>query len=137
MSSKTGSQIAQFQLATGRNHGSELKRKITGPGTYVSYNHGPILGLSDDDISTRLTSVRGIGPWTVQMLLIFRLGRPDVMPSTDLGIRKGFGLVYGWEELPPPKFIMDHSELWIPYRSVASWYLWRSLELEGFTPGAI
>ncbi len=93
--------------------------------------------MSDDEISTRLTSVRGIGPWTVQMLLIFRLGRPDIMPSTDLGIRKGFGLVYGWDALPPPRHIMEHSERWIPYRSVASWYLWRAFDIKGFTPGPI
>lgn len=94
-----------------------------------------IIKMSDDEISTQLTDVRGIGPWTVQMLLIFRLGRPDVMPTTDLGIRKGFGLVYGFSELPSPKYIMEHSKQWVPFRSVASWYLWRSLELDGFTPG--
>jgi DNA-3-methyladenine glycosylase II len=93
--------------------------------------------MSDEEISTRLTNVRGIGPWTVQMLLIFRLGRPDVMPATDLGIRKGFALVYGWDELPPPKHIMEHSEQWMPFRSVASWYLWRSLDLKDFAPGRI
>ncbi len=79
----------------------------------------------------RLTSVRGIGPWTVEMLLIFRLGRPDVLPSTDLGIRKGFARVYGLEQLPTPAELIDYGDLWRPYRSVASWYLWRALEMEG------
>jgi len=86
--------------------------------------------MSDEEIVERLTSVRGIGPWTVDMLLIFRLGRPDVLPSTDLGIRKGFARVYGLDDLPAASFLDEHGDLWRPYRSVASWYLWRALELE-------
>ena len=86
--------------------------------------------LSDEEIVERLTSIRGIGPWTVEMLLIFRLGRPDVLPSTDLGIRKGFARVYGLEQLPTPSELIDYGDLWRPYRSVASWYLWRALEME-------
>lgn len=86
--------------------------------------------MSDDEIVERLVTVRGVGRWTVEMLLIFRLGRPDVLPINDYGVRKGFAKVYGpMEELPTPKELGKHGEKWKPYRSVASWYLWRSLEL--------
>jgi len=83
--------------------------------------------LSDAEIVERLTAVRGIGPWTVEMLLIFRLARPDVLPVTDYGVRKGFARVRGAPELPSPKELLAHGERWRPYRTVASWYLWRSL----------
>ncbi|MFN8654935.1 MAG: hypothetical protein U0105_01245 [Candidatus Obscuribacterales bacterium] len=63
------------------------------------------------------------------MLLIFRLGKPDVLPIDDYGIRKGFALVYGQKELPKPKELESFGEIWRPYRTVASWYLWRALEL--------
>jgi 3-methyladenine DNA glycosylase/8-oxoguanine DNA glycosylase len=84
--------------------------------------------LSDDEIVERLSAVRGIGRWTAEMLLIFRLGRPDVLPATDYGVRKGFAKVYGGE-LPAPKALLEHGERWRPHRTVASWYLWRVLEL--------
>ena len=85
--------------------------------------------LSDAEIVERLTAVRGIGPWTVEMLLIFRLARPDVLPATDYGVRKGFALVRGARDLPSPKQLLAHGERWRPYRTVASWYLWRVLDL--------
>jgi methylated-DNA-[protein]-cysteine S-methyltransferase len=85
--------------------------------------------LSDAEIVDRLTAVRGIGPWTVEMLLIFRLARNDVLPATDYGVRKGFAKVRGLEELPSPKELLAYGERWRPYRSVASWYLWRVLDL--------
>src|SRR5207248_3214364 len=85
--------------------------------------------LTDAEIVERLTAVRGIGPWTVEMLLIFRLARPDVLPATDYGVRKGHALVRGTEELPSPKELLEHGERWRPYRTVASWYLWRVLDL--------
>ncbi len=85
--------------------------------------------LSDEEIVERLTSVRGIGVWTVEMLLMFRLGRPDVLPVADLGVRKGFMLTYGHEEMPKPSAILEHGERWRPYRSAASWYMWRACEL--------
>jgi DNA-3-methyladenine glycosylase II len=85
--------------------------------------------LSNEEILERLTSVRGVGPWTVEMLLMFTLGRPDVLPVTDYGVRCGFARVYGLTELPTPKELLAHGERWRPYRSVASWYLWRALEL--------
>ena len=85
--------------------------------------------MSDDELLERLVTIRGVGKWTVEMLLIFRLGRMDVMPATDYGIRKGFALTYGLPDLPAPKVIIAHSEIWKPYRTLASWYLWRALEL--------
>jgi DNA-3-methyladenine glycosylase II len=85
--------------------------------------------LSDAEIVERLTAVRGIGPWTVEMLLIFRLARPDVLPATDYGVRKGFAQVRGLKDLPSPKELLAFGERWRPYRTVASWYLWRVLDL--------
>jgi DNA-3-methyladenine glycosylase II len=85
--------------------------------------------MADSEIIERLTQVRGIGPWTVEMLLIFRLGRPDVFPVTDLGVRKGFARVFRKGKLPEPSVMHRRGERWRPYRSVASWYLWRALEL--------
>jgi methylated-DNA-[protein]-cysteine S-methyltransferase len=85
--------------------------------------------LSDQEIVERLTAVRGIGPWTVEMMLIFRLARPDVLPATDYGVRKGFALLTRSSELPSPAELLEYGERWRPYRSVASWYLWRILEL--------
>jgi 3-methyladenine DNA glycosylase/8-oxoguanine DNA glycosylase len=85
--------------------------------------------MPDDEIIERLTTVRGIGRWTVEMLLIFRLGRPDVLPVTDLGVRKGFGIVFQRGKLPEAPAMLRRGERWRPYRSVASWYLWRAVEL--------
>ncbi len=85
--------------------------------------------MEDEEIIERLTHVRGIGRWTVEMLLIFRLGRADVLPAGDFAVRKGFSLVYGLKELPKPKELIQYGERWRPFRSVASWYLWRATEL--------
>jgi DNA-3-methyladenine glycosylase II len=84
----------------------------------------------DEAIIAELVAVRGIGRWTAEMFLMFRLGRPDVLPAEDYGIRKGFATVYKKRELPLRKQLEKHGERWKPYRSVASWYLWRALELE-------
>ena len=84
--------------------------------------------MSEQEIHERLTQVHGIGEWSVQMFLMFRLGRPDVLPIHDYGIRKGFQRVYGHKDVPKPKFILEHGERWRPYRSIACWYLWRALE---------
>jgi 3-methyladenine DNA glycosylase/8-oxoguanine DNA glycosylase len=86
--------------------------------------------LDDEELVARLTRVRGIGPWTVHMLLIFTLGRPDVMPTGDYAIRLGFKNLYRKRKDPTPEAILKHARRWQPYRSVASWYLWRSLDLE-------
>jgi DNA-3-methyladenine glycosylase II len=84
--------------------------------------------LSDEELIERLSEVRGIGRWTVEMLLIFRLGRPDVFPVDDYGVRKGFAKMRKLAELPKPKELMAYGERWRPYRSVASWYLWCAAE---------
>jgi len=86
--------------------------------------------LSDEEILEPLTQVRGIGRWTVEMLLMFRLGRPDVLPVDDYGIRKGYAMLMRSRTLPKPQDLEKLGERWRPYRSVASWYLWRVLELE-------
>jgi DNA-3-methyladenine glycosylase II len=84
--------------------------------------------LTDEELVTRLTEVRGIGPWTVHMLLIFYLGRSDVMPTGDFAIRLGFKRLYRKRKDPTPAAIIKHARRWQPFRSVASWYLWRSLD---------
>jgi len=88
-----------------------------------------IRSMSNEEIMERLTAVRGVGPWTVEMLLIFTLGRTDVLPTTDYGVRKGFALAYGLAELPSPKELLAHGERWRPHRTTAAWYFWRALEL--------
>jgi DNA-3-methyladenine glycosylase II len=89
---------------------------------------GAVAQLSDDELIEHLTKVRGIGPWTVHMLMIFYLGRPDVMPTGDFGIRKAFSLLYRRGRPVKPQAILRHSKRWQPHRSVATWYLWRSLD---------
>jgi DNA-3-methyladenine glycosylase II len=100
--------------------------------------HAAIKKMTDAEIIERLTLVRGIGPWTVDMLLIFRLGRPDVLPVTDYGVRKGFALTFqrvpktrplAAEDLPEPEIMFKRGKRWAPFRSVASWYLWRACDL--------
>lgn len=93
--------------------------------------------LTDDELVTRLTEVRGIGPWTVHMLLIFTLGRPDVMPTGDFAIRLAFQKLYRKRRDPKPDVILKHARRWQPFRSVASWYLWRSLELPTVEPARV
>src|SRR6266700_8136365 len=101
-------------------------------------SHAAIGKMSDADIVERLTEVRGIGPWTVEMLLIFRMGRPDVLPVTDYGVRKGYALTFmrvpksrpiAASDLPKPDVLFNRGEKWRPFRSVASWYLWRACDL--------
>jgi DNA-3-methyladenine glycosylase II len=87
--------------------------------------------LSDEELVKRLVSVRGIGAWTVEMFLIFRLGRPDVLPIHDLGVRKGWAITYGKKHMPKPKELLVFGERWRPYRTVASWYMWRACQRAG------
>ena len=87
--------------------------------------------MSDRELVERLISVRGIGAWTVEMFLIFRLGRPDVLPIHDYGVQKGFALTYRKRRIPKPRELEKFGERWRPYRTVASWYLWRAVELAG------
>jgi len=89
-----------------------------------------LLELSDEEIITRLTQVRGIGRWTVEMLLVFQLGRPDVLPVDDFGVRSGFQAAYGLSRLPRPQALAAWGERWRPYRTTAAWYLWRAIELQ-------
>ncbi|MDQ6939517.1 MAG: DNA-3-methyladenine glycosylase [Verrucomicrobiota bacterium] len=84
--------------------------------------------MSDEEIIERLTSVRGIGRWTVEMLLLFDLGRPDVWPVTDYGVQKGYAKTFRKRKLPTPKQLHRIGEKWRPYRSVAAWYFWRALD---------
>ena len=101
-------------------------------------SNATIKKMPDADIVERLTEVRGIGPWTVEMLLIFRLGRPDVLPVTDYGVRKGYALTFmrlpksrpiEAADLPKPDVLFRRGRRWAPFRSVASWYLWRACDL--------
>jgi DNA-3-methyladenine glycosylase II len=105
--------------------------------------HAAILKMPDADIVERLTEVRGIGSWTVEMLLIFRMGRPDVLPVTDYGVRKGYALTFQRlpksrpieaSDLPKPDVVFKRGLKWAPFRSVASWYLWRACDLAKPTP---
>ena len=84
--------------------------------------------MNDAAIIERLTEVRGIGRWTAEMFLMFRLGRPDVLPVDDYGVRKGFAVAFGKRALPTREALARHGARWSPYRSVASWYLWRAAE---------
>lgn len=85
--------------------------------------------LSDAEIIERLTEVRGIGRWTVEMMLMFQLGRPDVLPVDDFGVRNGFRLAYGLRKLPRPRVLALFGERWSPHRTAAAWYLWRANDL--------
>jgi 3-methyladenine DNA glycosylase/8-oxoguanine DNA glycosylase len=87
-----------------------------------------IRGMADETIIDRLSAVRGIGRWTAEMLLIFRLGRPDVLPVDDFGVRKGFAIAFDKSEQPSPKELAAYGARWQPYRTAASWYLWRVAE---------
>lgn len=84
--------------------------------------------LDDEAMVERLVAVRGIGRWTVQMLLIFQLGRPDVLPVDDFGVRNGFRIAYRRRTMPAPKEVLRYGERWKPYRTAAAWYLWRAAD---------
>jgi DNA-3-methyladenine glycosylase II len=84
--------------------------------------------LDDAALIERLTAVRGIGRWTVEMLLIFNLGRPDVLPVDDFGVQEGFRILHGLDARPKPKVLAEIGACWAPYRSTAAWYLWRAAD---------
>lgn len=86
--------------------------------------------LSDADVIAALTQVKGIGRWTAQMFLIFRLGRPDILPDLDLGIQNAIRRAYRMRKAPTPDGVLKVGMKWAPYRTIASWYLWRSLDVE-------
>jgi len=104
------------------------KKAITG----IVPTHDEAVKLSDEELVERLVSVRGIGAWTVEMFLIFRLGRPDVLPIHDLGVKKGWSVAYGNKHMPKPQELLKFGERWRPYRTVASWYMWRAFERAGY-----
>lgn len=85
--------------------------------------------LSDDELIARLVAIRGVGRWTVEMLLIFTLGRPDVLPVDDFGVREGYRVAAGLEVQPKPKELAAIGEAWAPFRTTAAWYLWRAADL--------
>lgn len=85
--------------------------------------------LDDHEVIETLTRVNGVGRWTAQIFLMFRLGRPDVLPDLDLGIQKGIQCAYGLRRLPTPPQVLRRGASWAPYRTIASWYLWRLLDL--------
>ena len=91
-------------------------------------------GMPDDEVVARLVQVRGVGRWTAEMLLMSHLARPDVLPATDLGIRRGFARIQSLEELPEPADLLAYGERWRPWRTVASWYLWRAADLTAGIP---
>lgn len=118
-----GAGLSRAKLAALRDLASHaLARRLPGPTRLAR--------MDDEAIVERLTEVRGVGRWTVEMLLMFALGRPDVLPATDLGVRKGYQLVYGGDDLPEPAALLEHGERWRPYRSVASWYMYRAVHME-------
>lgn len=90
-----------------------------------------IEAMDDAEAITALTRVKGIGRWTAQIFLMFRLGRPDVLPELDLGVQKAVQLAYGLDALPSPREVARIGEAWAPWRTVAAWYLWRSLDNGG------
>jgi DNA-3-methyladenine glycosylase II len=87
-----------------------------------------IVKLSDNEIVARLTEVRGVGRWTVEMLLIFQLGRHDVLPADDFGVRSGYRVAYKKREMPKPKELLAFGEKWKPHRTTAAWFLWRAAD---------
>ena len=84
--------------------------------------------IGDNEVIECLTKIKGVGPWTAEMFLMFTLNRPDVFPVTDLGIQKGFQLFFQLDEIPRPDQMIEKAEPWRPYRTLASWYLWRLVE---------
>ena len=84
--------------------------------------------IGDNEVIECLTTIKGVGPWTAEMFLMFTLNRPDIFPVTDLGIQKGFQLFFQLDELPRPDQMIEKAEPWSPYRTLASWYLWRLVE---------
>jgi DNA-3-methyladenine glycosylase II len=89
-----------------------------------------LVRLSDEAIIERLTEARGVGRWTVEMLLMFTLGRPDVLPVDDYGIQNGYRLAYGKRRLPKPRVLATLGQRWAPYRTTAAWYLWRAVDFD-------
>ena len=95
-----------------------------------------LLEMPDAEVVDALTAVRGVGPWTAQMVLLFNLGRPDVWPTTDLGVQEGYRIVAGLDERPGPRALAEAGAVYAPWRSVAAWYCWRAVHvMRGDEPG--
>ena len=103
----------------------DLARRVHG-GELPTLEQAQVLG--DEELIERLVAVRGIGRWSAEMFLMFRLGRPDVLPLDDYSLRKAYAKAFAKRALPTPQALARHGEKWRPYRTVASWYLWRTLE---------
>ena len=108
---------------------------VLGIAQQAADGHLPTLGdcdrMTDEELVSRLTAIKGVGRWTAEMLLIFNLGRPDVLPVHDLGVRKGFRFAYGKRRLPEPEQLARYGLRWKPYRTTAAWYLWRATDFLG------
>lgn len=134
--------VARMPLADLRNVGLSTAKSQAILGLAQASERGTLPTLAtlartpDDDIVQTLTQHRGIGPWTVQMMLMFRMRRPDVMPVLDFGVRNGFRLAYGKTEMPTPRALAEATTHWAPYRSYGAWLMWRAVELhtEGRLP---
>ena len=126
--------LAEMSEADLRCAGLSRSKALAMKDIFVRVNAGKIPStaliaqMSDADIYAQLMEARGVGMWTVDMLMMFTLCRPDVMPVTDYGVRKGFQVLYRKRALPSPKQLLKHSEKWQPHRSVAALYLWRIAE---------
>jgi DNA-3-methyladenine glycosylase II len=116
-----GAGFSRAKLAAIRDIGSKTLSGIVP-------SSAAIAKLSDAEIIERLTECRGVGRWTVEMLLIFKLGRPDVLPVDDFGVREGFRVAYRKRQQPKPKVLAKFGERWAPYRTTAAWYLWRTAD---------
>ena len=132
--------VAVREASPGQLRGAGLSRPkagyILGLAQRAVDGHIPTLeecdGMTDTEIMERLTSIKGVGRWTAEMLLIFNLGRPDVLPVHDLGVRKGFQFAYRKRKLPEPEQLARYGVRWAPHRTTAAWYLWRAADfLEG------
>lgn len=129
----TPAAIAKMRLPKLRSFGLSIQKstyikELAGRTAKGDIDFATLPGLSDEDVIATLTEVKGIGVWTVHMFLIFALRRPDVLPVGDYGIRAAIKKAYALEDLPKPAEIVKIAEPWRPYASVASWYLWRSLD---------
>ena len=111
-----------------RNKIAALRDLAVKAGAGIVPNTRQLARMSDAAIIEHLTQVRGIGRWTVEMMLMFRLGRPDVLPVDDLGVRMGAQIVHGFEDLPAPRVLAAFGDRWAPYRTLAGFYLWRVVE---------
>ena len=123
---------AERLRAAGLSAGKQAALKDLAQKTLDGVVPGPraLARMDDAAIVERLTQVRGIGRWTVEMMLIFHLGRPDVWPTGDYGVRKGYAQVFGLDEHPTPRVLEELGEPFSPYRSAAAWYFWRACDAE-------